>query len=550
MQASQVGAWLRVAFAGAIALALIACGDDTAATESEGDSADDPSDPDDGPPTPKFIDPSSQKLTLFTHEHADVELRVEDIIPGNTHVAIDGHTVGAPGEDNPIATLTPDMLYLHLQGAMVTGTHTLELVTTNKGEEIRSVTIELEIVRAASAITLNAEETALDIAPGLTTRALHTAGTGQRGLLLLLTEDDATPTLRVLRAWEPSAPLDVPLDGYVHSDISIGPAFTAALLGETVRVAWRVGLPGAAIAGLDTPWGAAPDPGQTRELASTPPPLLHAAEWTAYGRPTLLHDLLIAELYAPADVETPHPGDHQLIKVAWTDDVLGEPGPAQPVALGSRFDLETPGPVIDASAVISWPPPAAAVRSSGVRPALLRRASAGTLLYTVGHAEARTGVSADLPASTATVLGAFASQTTATAASSLEQPSQPAIALSFQNGSSRYEDPNDVSWTQEALAADPPSRDDRLPLGLAPSAALAPALLAGTPVFLVPYADEASVHALISTGNAVLVQRLGDLQCDAIATPADLAGNLLGEQLFACLQDGIVNLGALRLTRS
>lgn len=525
----------------ALALALLGCGDDSAGTESTEGAG--PMEPEEQRPTPKFIEPPAQKLTVFTHEHADVTLKVEDIVVGNTQVILDGYSVGTPDHDNPIATLTEETLSLHVRGGLVAGPHTLELVTQGTTAVLRSAMVEL--VTAADTdetVSVEASLELLDLAPGVTARALSSDAGGERGLLLIVFGDAGdTPTLRVLRAWEPATPLDVPLTGYVHDDAQPSPAVTASLIEETVRVAWRVGDPGVAIAGLDVPWGAPADVSATRELAGTPPPLTDVAEWTAYGRPALLYDALVAELHAPADAETPHPGDHQLIKVTWGDDPTGAPRPAQPFVLGDRFDLDAPGPALDASSALAGAAPVIALRSSGVRPALLRRAGSDTLVFTDGVEFARTGVDPGAPASTAAILGALGSETRLTAVGD-------ALALSLQNASSRLENPIEATWSVAVPQSDPPEQPDRLPAA-APSAAAAPTLLLGTPVFLVPYGDEASVHAVYSTGATAEVIRLGELRCDAIATPLDRAGNTSGEQSFACLRDGAVDLGRVRLTR-
>jgi hypothetical protein len=141
------------------------------------------------------------------------------------------------------------------------------------------------------------------------------------------------------------------------------------------------------------------------------------------------------------------------------------------------------------------------------------------------------------------VLGALGSQTVATFDARGE------LALSYQNGSSAFESISDVTWFAAAPTHANPEHDMSLPQDAAPSGALSPALLLGTPVFLVPYGAETSARAVLATGDAVLVNRLGDVACDAITTPLDLSGNTSGVQRFACLRGGVLNLGELHLTR-
>jgi len=380
-----------------------------------------------------------------------------------------------------------------------------------------------------------------ELAPtDITGAALLTAGLGPSRLLGVLTPGDPDPQLTLLRpaddGWTVADPILVPLTGHVPDAMSQTPAVTFVAFPEAdggppkrMRVAFRVGMPGAAIAVRDIVL----DPTPTILDAATAFDLTTAlgddpVEWAAFGRPFALGHTLVAELLAPADTEVPHPGDRRLIASFWRGDDLQWTPPAQ-VGMSSPTDLDALSPALDLDAIQSGRRGALSVRLGGAYPGLLAASDDGSITITTPARTAPIPLVGDL--ALATILGDFGARTVAAV------DSDGRVALSLLQ----------MSGDNAARTVSPPQAD--LPAA-APTGAPAPGVALGFPVFLVPYGDAAPVHLVLSDGLEPAVVPLDQpepVHCDSVALAATLTGNDPDDPAlpFACLSHGVLQVGRL-----
>jgi hypothetical protein len=296
-----------------------------------------------------------------------------------------------------------------------------------------------------------------------------------------------------------------------------------------VRVAFRVGAPGERIDVLDVAWDeAAPELVPQASLDVGTALGDRAAEWAELGRPWLVADLLLAELWAPVDVESPRPGDRALVWSRVQDATPGLEAPQRVSVHADLVDLDRLGPALDRAASEVGAPAILTIRADQHQPLVLEHDPTGglRLRQTVQDGTDRTFAFVDLPL--ASVIGAFGSRTvaglTATASGRLR------VALVDDIGA---EGLRDTSLSDEDLPA-----FDQV------TGELAPGSVAGLTVFLVPYGPELPVQAVHTAGGPVRVTPLPELACDAVALAP--APDDDGELPLACARDGELWLGSLR----
>lgn len=476
------------------------------------------------PIQPRFDDPASGPIELGVNRSTPFRFAVSGVVTGTTRVLLDGAPITDLTPTGAIARLDPTQLILQLHGALVAGRHTIALANPGAaadGEPVLSR--ELEIIVKASVVPVPKVSLAdASIAAG---DALLAAGVGDLGLLAVVDAASDPPRLHVRRregpGWASQGP-SLELPGHIHDPAALTPAVAARLRpgaadGDPprLRVAHRVGLPGVAIDVVDLPWGdTAPAP--TRALA-VPAPVDEPIEWAAYERPHLLDDHLLVEMYAPIDVEGPRPGDHRLIALPWPTT-----GPGAPLTLHGAVqnDLESVGPALDLAAMVDDREPGLIAREG--RSQATRVVSRGGLITLEAIAEPF-GLPLDQPLSIAAIHAAFDGSTVLALA-----PGGAARLLLF-----------DPMATAPPLAVPVAGLPDA-----APSGPLAVGLLAGFAVFLIPYGDDAAVHAIFSDGQQSRVTPLEGLHCRALALALDPPAEA-AQVALACLGGGELRTGTL-----
>jgi hypothetical protein len=483
-------------------------------------------------PEPAFLNPAVGEFTISTNQLVPETLVVERVIPGLTEVLFDGFSLGSLTADSPLGTLSTDSLALTVRGALVAGDHTLQLLNESPDGPLTSVTLTMVIAPPDP----EARPTwRTELAPtAITGTSLLAAGRGPARLLGVVREDVPDPVLLLLRpadpGWAVEDPIAVPLPGHVPDAMSQTPAVSfVALPDERMRVAFRVGMPGAAIAVRDIVL----EPTPTLREPTTAFDLTAAlgddpAEWAAFGRPFALGHTIVAELLAPADTEVPHPGDRRLIASLWRGDDLGWTPPTQ-VGMPSPTDLDALGPALDLSAIQTGRPDSLSVRLGGAYSGLLAASDDGSITITTPARTAPIPLVGDL--ALATILGDFGGRTVV----AVDSDGRVAVALLQMSGDN------------PARTASPPQAD--LPAAI-PTGAPAPGLGLGFPVFLIPYGDAAPVHLVLSDGLEPVVVPLDQpepVHCDAVALAATLTGNdpEAPALALACLSHGVLQVGRL-----
>lgn len=490
-------------------------------------------------PEPVFLSPAVGEFIVDTNQRDPEVFKVERTLPGVTEVLLDDLALGLLGEDSPHGVLTEDLLELTVHGAMIAGKHALQLVNPSPEGPLTSVTLTMviEAPPAHTRPTWRTELTTTDI----TGSAMLSASVGSARLLGVVTPGDPDPILKLMRAaddgWTVAKPINVPLDGHVPSAMSQTPAVAVVAfpapdgaLPTRMRVAWRVGSPGAAIA--------------ARDIAANPTPIVlntvtvfdldaalagEGVEWAALGRPHLLGHTLLAELVATPDTEVPHPGDRRVVTSFWRGDDLQWTPPTQ-VALPAPTDLDALGPAPLVSDMLSERSSTLSVRLGRAYPALLAASDDGAVTISSPTFTDSLPVSGELIL--ATIGGSFGGRTVASVGANGR------VGLSLLN----------TSGDTPARAASPPASD--LPDDATPTGPPAPGIGLGFPFFLIPYGDAAPVQLVLSDGRDPAVVSLDQpepVHCDAVALALTLAGNDPDDPAipFACLSHGVLQVGRL-----
>jgi hypothetical protein len=511
----------------------LACGDDG---KAEGGSDEGASGTSDGAPAlPSFAEPASGRLSLAAIRTEDVRLAVQNVEPGQTELVIDDHGMGPLGNGASAGRLDAEALVLHVRGSMVAGLHHMFLRTSNAHGIGESEVIEVEITSELNAVPV-AEPTTPSGREGERILAL---GEGPDALLVVLHADAQGPRLHLVprgeTGWDAEAARTVAAPGLALAPDERGLPATALRYGRTdddpgrVRVAYRAGLPGTRIDLVDAPWdAAAPELPPGASLAVSDALAGRPAEWAELGRPWLIGDLLVVELWAPLDVESPRPGDHTLVWSRVHDEGRNLDGAQRVSTRAELVDLDLLGPALDRVGAEANGPAILTIRADRHQPLVLEHDPGGGLRVrpTVLDGSDRTFSFVDLPL--ATVVGAFGARTVAGVTAS-------------SSGRMRLALMDDLG--KDGLQATSLGDDDLPPFDQI-TGELAPGSVGGLTVFLVPYGPEIPVQALHSAGGAVTVTPLTDLRCDgvALATAPDPGG----EVPLACTLDGQLRLGTLR----
>lgn len=523
------------ALAGLIAsvTAMVGChadpGDDSGVGESSGTTGD-------PIPVPSFLNPAVGSFRIASDQSEPETLVVQNILPGVTQVLLDGYSLGALDGPNPVGSLEPDLLTLTIQGALIAGSHTLQLLTASPMGPLYSVELEMKI-EAPEPATLPLWTAELDPTVIATGTVLFASGVGAGGLLGLIAPGSPDPELRLYAAgpngWTTADPVVLPLAGHVLQSMSFEPAVSAVAFPEPdgspprrMRAVYNVGLPGVAIAARDIQIDPSPivlDP----VIAFDLPTALGDAqlEYAAFGRPVALGDSVVAELHAAADAEQPHPGDHRLIASFWRGEELGWTPPQQ-VGTAAPSDLDSLGPASVIANIPAGITTTLSVRLGGAFPGVLDLRDSGAISLTTAPLSAPLDVTGDI--ALGTIIGSFGSRTVA----AVDREGRVSLSLlETSNGNM----PRRISPKATKLPVTPATGP------------LAPGLGRGFPFFLVPYGDAAPVHVIASDGSNYFVAPLADLHCDAVTLALSLAGNDPEHAALplACLADGELRLGAL-----
>jgi hypothetical protein len=475
-------------------------------------------------------------LTVEVTRVEDLEVRAKFVYPGLTQLLIDGRTVGTMSNLDEVGQFEVESdegggtLRLRLDGGMVPGEHTLQLFTPGPVEALYSNELTITVVDAAPP-TLEASLEPAELATGdqLLTH-------GELLLLIGLTTSEA-PELTILRRrdghWDGQRLLTLPMPGFASAGAEVDAAVSATMLEpgadggtDRLRAAWRVGDPGVRIDFVDIEWpqgdASVTDVASALTLEEV---LVENVEWAAFGRPMLLGDNVVAELHAPHDTESHSPGDRALAAVRF---VGTPPTPENQQILhlaDVAADVDALGPAVELTMLDLPQPKSFSIRFDGHLPGVVEFDLLASLRTT--NVAGPIPTLADASAPVTTVIGAFGSHVVGTRAGGRIK----LLEL-------------DTSGNGGALDASP---DTSVLPAEAPTGAMAAGVIAGAPVFLVPYGSAAAVQAVTCSDSDTSVQALDGLECDAVALAHTLDGNREAALDLACLSESALLLGELRV---
>jgi hypothetical protein len=488
----------------AVAL-LVGCpdlGDDPGDSgDSTGDAMPEP------PPAPVFLEPASDQLDVPVARTQDIVLDVSGILPGTTRLLVDGISRGTLPASDPFATLTADALTLRPRGAMVEGRHSMQLVNDGAEDPLLSRSIEVRLVAEPPAeLVFDPGEPALDAF------AVGVSGIGPTAVLLVLHQlAPSAPWVHVVPAdgprWDYAQAKTIAILGYRRAAFEGGLAIAAELERDAdfvptrLRVAWRVGDPGTAIALVDVPWDQA-DVSVGHTIAfDLQADALGPYEYAAYGRPALIGDRLVAEVYAATDVESPRPGDHALVSAA-LHGVPAEVGTIERVGFGPRVDFDRLGRAIDPALLAVGRRHALAVRVDGVRPVVLvPDPDHGRLELRPGTDDDFGLALLDATGPVDTLVGAFGSRTIVAFDHTAVRPLSLLRVTDWGMG--------------VATVLDPPS-----PLPDSPAGEPALGLIDGQPIVAIPYGEADDLHLVRPIDGQLVVDRIA-ASCTQVAFGLD-----------------------------
>ena len=476
---------------------------------------------------PQIISPGDDKIVVPINRTEPLLIMVAGVVPGVTQILIDERAVGTLSPATALGELREDSLRLELGGAMLVSRHTITLANPGPEEAQLSRTLQLSIEKRLPVEVSAIVESTLTEGHAITVDAAF-----EDALLTVVDEetDDGVAVAKIFRregqGWA-GTPRTVPLPGYARAPGETSPPVSASWANRTdaggdadvLRVAWRVGLAGESIAGVEID-GSGSQVGELLTLMTSPAPFDGASglalEWAGYGAPRFLGGELLVEMVALVDSESAHPGDHRLLQLRWPAPPAA-PGQLFALATSELMDLEALGPAID---LLDRGQPVLALRAGGMAPALVRRTLAGQAEVTIG--DAALGVSPGASVDLTAVISGFGAWSTAALTSKGEFAFSLLDTFSVMQGS--------------LLSLE--ERPDALP-----SAALSSAVLGGFFSLAVPYGDSEVVHIATYGGNEIHFQPLEGLYCDAVALliedPSRSSGPLV------CVYQGEVRLGTL-----
>ncbi len=522
------GSWLARAIL-VVAISVTGCGEQDEATgdPTGGNGSGEP-----GIPAPAFVEPATNMLEVQVDRTGPISMTVEEIYDNNTTLLVDDTAVGTARINRPDLTLNDHELVFELAGGLTPGLLHLQLMTRNGDDQLRSTPVELSIVPRETIVPIAGELASEPVANG---DFIAHAGTSGKNCALLVRDDSGSvPVAHVLFGWDPADAFVFPLPDFestAHSEaIGVAASVVQAPSEEQpliLQVAWAT--------------GSAPDTLVGRRLTGPPEPSLgpqatllsqelfaNPSQWFAIGRTLLVGPSLVAEVYAPVDIESPHPGDHRLITRSW-NAASKTLGPVRHYYNKPLEDFDQLAPALDLVGLTGGVIEAVSFRRGGTSPALLLTDEDRWQLEV---------------ANSATDVGLRGEVWMTTARSSL---------WSWQTwGVSTTGDAAVV--LQRTLPETPlqhitvPRGDDGLPASVEPSGEPALIMVAGIPRLLIPYGTETAVHAVASNGTEALVQPLDGIACDALAVQQTLAANTEdGTVPFACLAANNVHLGSFKI---
>lgn len=476
-------------------------------------------------PLPRILDPANDSIIVPVNQVGPLDFEVAGILPGITEVLIDNRVVGTLSPSSVIGELSEERLRLELSGAMLVGAHTISLVNPSSEalEGIqRSRTLTLSMVPAPKANPSASLGGALS--PGA---AVTVDGSFGEALLTVVEESPGEVAIAHVFAREAAtwaqAPRSVELPGYVRAPDERTPPVTAQWVssGEEgdegrLRIAWRVGLDGSAVAGVEVSAGGTGS-GEVLTLMSAPTPLTKSFEWVAYGRPRFHGGDLLVEIEALVDTEIEHPGDHRLLQLRWP------PPPDTPqvpfeVASGEVMDLDALGTGVDLS---DRSRPLRALRTGGLTPALVDRDPAGSARVVMGEGQPL-ALEADAPVDLLGIVTSLGGWTT------FAIDHDGAYTLSLNDTYSVMQIEPLISGTRPEAS---------------PTAAPAVAVLGGVPLVAVPYGEKEDVHIASLDGGSVMLEPLVGVRCDALALLIEDPAQV--EVPLVCILEGEARLGEL-----
>jgi len=516
-----------------LALAIACGGDDPPPPGSSDDGSG--SDEGDPPARPTFAEPASGRLSLQNTRTTDLALTVSGVTPGVTELVVDGQSLGSLPEGAVLGRLEADELRLRVRGSMRSALHRMVLRSAGIGGLETSEEIIVEIVGGLESVSITADVTPTEL-PG---SRLVVGGQGDDAVLVVYEPAPEGPRLHLLPwapgGWDVDGRRTVAAPGLsVEADRVALPA-TALRYDRSdddpgrVRVAWRVGPTGSRIDLLDVPWDEAePAVPPSTSLSADDARAGQPAEWAELGRPWLMGDQLVAELYAPTDVEAPRPGDRAVVYGRVHDQGAGIDAPQRISVRGERVDLDLLGPAVDPIAIEYGGPPVISVRADHNQPLVLQLdPSAGLQARpTVLDGRDRSFSFVDVPL--ATITGAFGSRTVG----GLIKRTGGRMRVAF------IDDLGDGGVVEQSLSS------DHLPELDGVRGELAVGSLMGISVFLLPYGPASPLHVVYGVGSSARVESLDDLHCDSAALAA-APGEVGPAVALACTTDGVLQLGTL-----
>ncbi|MBV1859398.1 MAG: hypothetical protein KUG77_13380 [Nannocystaceae bacterium] len=502
-----------------------------AATGSEDPAPDDEAEVGEIFEVPTFVEPANDEATIPVDRDDDLALSVRGIRPGFTRVFIDEQSVGTGLDDHGPISLSPDVLTLHLAGALVVGEHTLQLRTLTPDETLESEVVSLLVVDAQyTGVTASMSDTVAFEAD-----VIDAQGHGDEGVLMGydLGTDPVSVTLAASQngGWAIADRVTVPLAGF---DRSGEPRFTAtAALRERdetrrLRIAWRTGEEGRALLGSDMLWPAATVHTQAVvELVEQ----FDSFEYSRLGRPLILGDTLVVEALLAPDVEQPIPGSRTLL-TSYIDPDTGRYGPPKVSAVGEGRDIDRIEPVRDLLTHARGGTPGFSARVAGLRAVVFEVDSGtGTLSERPTGASDRFSTLGDADGPAHTIVGALDSRHVFVP---LEAERPRVFFRQFDDRPGGGSE--DVS----------PGLDELGDIGEF-SAPITSTVLGGLPLYLVPQGTQTPVAAILSTGDTPRVVLLEGLACDEIAVPIVSTDSMTLELSAACRRGRDVHRSTIRL---
>jgi hypothetical protein len=498
------------------------CEEPSQAEEDEGPDED--SDEPAGPP--QILEPSDE-VVVSAIERQDITIVAADLLP-NARVEIDGRSWSL-AEPAPVVR-TGQTLRLPLAGALVVGTHELVLTHRDGKKELSSDPLTIR-VEAAELSPLTASLAPEPVGAG---DRLIDAGPSER---LLAVVDDVAETIELrLGGWSQlgvtqSLPGVSGLAGPVSNRVDV-------TLAQVEQQRWLITTwladGGARVRARITPMDADDqlgEPGEVLELWSLADPEHRAAlgphEVAIDHGVALLDRTVVIAVEARRDAEQASPGDRMLVTRWLTAE--GTPANIQVMRGPSGRDLDLPHRArlfLDLGLDLGPSEPMLSLRVALAYPWLLELSGNGLPVLTEDPGEA--GDVAGAIMWMASAEGALGARHT--------------FALELLDGE------QDEQARVRALRIDrwgSSSSSDVVELPALPTAAPSLAMVAGSPTLLIPFGVGTPAWAMRSTGEAVLLDSLAELDCDALALAMPDPDGEGESQTVACIANRELRVGTL-----